>query len=124
MSVYAIETRARSGVRVCEPSARHRVGVSISGRNLGIDFDDTISADPELFRAVAELATLRGWVVYVVTARHSGCRIPSPWHELAIYCGGRPKREVCEARGIHIDVWIDDTPESITQVDPQHAGPG
>lgn len=98
--------------------------IKAQGRNLGIDYDDTVSADPELFRAIAELALLRGWDVYVVTARHSGCRIPSPWHELAIYCGGRPKREVCEARGVHIDVWIDDTPESITQVDPQHAGPG
>ncbi len=86
----------------------------------GLDFDDTLSADPPLWKAFIAQALARGHSVYIVTCRHDNeenradieavTELPAWRH---IYTGMAPKKWFCEQRGLFVSVWIDDTPECI-----------
>ena len=81
--------------------------------NIGIDWDGTITEDPQLFWAFAELAKNIGHTVYVVTGRPSSHPIEDDhWFSDIefIYTDGEYKKQYCEAQGINIDVWIDNEP--------------
>lgn len=87
---------------------------------ISLDFDDTFSADPPLWKAFVAQALARGHSVYVVTCRRDNeenradieavTELPAWRH---IYTGMAPKRWFCEQRGLVVSVWIDDYPESI-----------
>lgn len=83
-----------------------------------IDFDNTISRDPEGFLAIMHLLEMRGHVCYVVTARPSDL-YPEDLNFLkdkgyrVFFTELKAKRKFMEAQGIHIDVWIDDSPGAI-----------
>lgn len=83
---------------------------------IALDFDETYTRDPSLWRSLIFHAQDRHHEVFVVTARcetkdgiHPDWLPPCP----VIFCDGRPKREVTRERGIQIDVWIDDDPYSL-----------
>ena len=87
--------------------------------NIALDFDATYTEDPELWNRFIANAKLRGHTVYCVTMRS-----PSEGGEVEkalaarvdgiFYTSRELKRAFCNRNSIHIDVWIDDTPEFIT----------
>lgn len=87
---------------------------------IGLDYDGTITSDPEGFYAFAKMMRARGHEVYIVTMRYpSECtHIPQEWTTVvnAICPTSRqPKKEHMLSKGIKIDVWIDDEPRAIYQ---------
>lgn len=84
---------------------------------IAIDYDETFDMDFDLWEAFAKLAHSRGHRVICVTCRalppgssDRQERIPS----FSVYCtANQQKRPYMDALGIHVDVWIDDFPESI-----------
>jgi hypothetical protein len=84
---------------------------------IAIDYDETYDMDFDLWEAFAMLAASRGHRVICTTARHEppgtfDCRERVPSFE--VYCTqNQQKRPFMEALGIKVDIWIDDSPESI-----------
>jgi len=87
-----------------------------------IDFDDTFTADAELWSAWIRLAMHRGHRVYCVTARRDtdenqdilrdyfekhGIDIPIIFSNLG------SKMWTMEQRGVKVDIWIDDAPYAL-----------
>lgn len=87
--------------------------------NIGIDFDDTITADRELFHVFIDLAVMKGHDVRIVTARSEEYGV-QPVFDYAdtfapslpvIYTSGYEKAPFCEKyHDFKVDVWIDDNP--------------
>lgn len=84
-----------------------------------LDFDDTFTADPELWAAFIRQAKDRGHHFFCVTARRQSesnvdlinaafdqwqCQMP------IIFCNLHSKVTTMEKRGIRVDIWIDDAP--------------
>ena len=84
--------------------------------NIAIDYDDTITADADMWYIFIHNAIQRGHKVYVVTWRDEDTPIHYRFDELAtdvIYCNLKAKQQFCESKGIFIDIWIDDNPRAI-----------
>ena len=89
--------------------------------NFGLDYDGTITSDPELWKTWAFKAKARGHKVYVVTMRYpSELVAPTPidtvWFAIAdkvIATSRLAKRPFMRNEGIDIHVWIDDHPEAV-----------
>lgn len=87
---------------------------------IALDYDQTYTLDPETWEKVIERFTQAGHEVMIVTFRDPGIPIemspgagdgvpPIPVYYTS-YCA---KREFMRQRGIEIDIWIDDSPETI-----------
>lgn len=87
-----------------------------------IDFDDTFTADPDLWADFIRNAVSRGHIVYCVTARRDSeenldelqeafrtCELFVP----IVFCNMGSKLWTMEQRGVHVDIWIDDAPHSL-----------
>ena len=90
--------------------------------NIAIDFDDTLTRAPELWKVFVDKAKELGHNLYCVTCRRhtdENCEIVDDWmdeHDIQIFTvftNMRSKRQVMDERGIRIDIWIDDIPESV-----------
>lgn len=88
---------------------------------IALDFDGTYTLAPELWDKFIELCSFRGHQVVMVTCRRDTdenrdeCKIellPTFSH---YFTGLSPKRWFMEQRGINVDVWIDDLPESVKE---------
>ena len=88
---------------------------------ISLDYDDTFTKDPVLWRHFSRDARQRGHRVVVCTMRYEGQEsvavikslgdiIPS---EDFYFTGRQLKREFMESRGVKVDIWIDDKPEYI-----------
>lgn len=88
---------------------------------IALDYDNTFSADRDLWRQFIRLAQSRGHRVIGVSGRHD-----EPLHREAlaadfpaglevILCNHCTKRPIVEALGIKVDIWIDDYPEGIVE---------
>lgn len=83
---------------------------------IGIDYDDTYTADPDLWRTFIAIAQVRGHKIVCVTCRREtmdnvqDCDIPGV---LTYFTGGAPKDWYMREKGIVVDVWIDDYPRSV-----------
>lgn len=87
---------------------------------IALDFDDTYTADPELWGYFINKAQILGHTVICVTARlneecqHQELKRALPGGISVIFCGSKPKRKhALEEHGIAIDIWLDDYPEGI-----------
>lgn len=91
--------------------------------NIGLDFDETFTADPDLWLAFVKQAEDRGHKVFIVS-----CRMRTPENleivreftgfplSRIILTSMAPKRWYCDEKyGLEIDVWIDDMPESVKE---------
>ena len=89
----------------------------------GIDFDDTITAAPELFASFIRDLRKHGHRAICVTARrytdenreeladyfdrHGIAEVP------IVFCNLRSKVDTMTKRGIKVNIWIDDTPHAL-----------
>ena len=86
---------------------------------IGIDFDDTISLNPEMFKDIINIFKKNEFSVIIVTARNHNdfCDLLNEFKELVdriIFTNGVAKEDVVSEFNINIDIWIDDTPICIT----------
>ena len=88
--------------------------------NIALDFDGTFTEDKDLWLDFVDLTKRnRPHRIYMVTLRseeHDRDAIHDYLEDYGVeivWCDGRSKREVVDEKGIHIDIWIDDMPESI-----------
>lgn len=86
---------------------------------IALDFDETITADPDTFYKMICLFRDAGHEVKIVTARQDDGRHVDIDAFIGlddidvIYCEGQQKRSVCASLGWNPDIWIDDFPENI-----------
>lgn len=87
--------------------------------NIGLDFDDTVTADPELFELFVVNARLRGHDIRIVTCRGEDYGLDEVYEfasrfqpELpVIFTSGYEKHDYCvKYHEFHVDVWVDDNP--------------
>lgn len=93
-------------------------------KTFSLDFDDTFTADPELWAAFVKLGLSRGHTFYCVTARRSTVENEDAINDLfeehgiqmpIIFSNLGSKMDEVERRGIKIDIWLDDAPYAIVQ---------
>lgn len=88
--------------------------------NIAIDLDQTYTADPDMWDSVIECMRSAGHDVFMVTCRPSwdiagmeqAKEIFSD--EEIFFTDNRAKIEYMETIPFHIDIWIDDTPATVT----------
>lgn len=87
---------------------------------IALDFDQTYTLDPDCWFDVINTFQEAGHEVVVVTVRHpywdAHPYIDDLYKQLLVDCiftDGKAKKAFCEERGINIDVWIDDRPQTI-----------
>jgi len=81
---------------------------------IAIDWDQTWTADPDLWSRFAEMAQASGHTVYIVTSRPSGNTSECVASGVKVIATAwQAKRPFCEELGIRVDIWIDDCPEFI-----------
>lgn len=77
--------------------------------NVCIDFDDTITKDPEAWLAIIDFLQKRGHTIFCITLRYPNVPLPKLPIEVYYACG-QPKWEFAFEKGLHVDIWIDDWP--------------
>ena len=90
---------------------------------IAIDYDDTFTADPQLWRHVIGCIESSGHRVVCVSARLNsrgnqrelGAALPSSVEIFLSY--DKPKRQYMQSKGVEVDIWIDDMPEAIPTVE-------
>ena len=90
----------------------------MSTLTIGLDYDHTFTADPELWRQFIGDAQRRGHLVVCVTRRREPpdfSREPRlPGSVPIVYAGPDGfKRDAAARAGLHINIWIDDMPSVI-----------
>jgi len=93
-------------------------------KTIAIDFDDTYTADPELFNLFIATAASRGHRVIICTCRQDtepnreaidGFLEAAKAPEIPVfYTDLAPKEHFLrQRRGIEVDIWIDDVPDCV-----------
>jgi hypothetical protein len=81
---------------------------------IALDYDGTYTADPVLWDAFIEAARRRGHEVHVVTMRSASEPVRLGAHvDRVHYTDRKAKRAFMDARGLSVQVWIDDMPDFI-----------
>lgn len=88
--------------------------------NIGLDFDDTYTRDPEAWDAFISLFRERGHKIYCVTWREKTfenlTEVGSYLNgkvDAIYFTGQQAKSDYMYSIGIRIDVWIDDMPVAV-----------
>lgn len=80
----------------------------------GLDYDNTFTADPPLWRQFISDAERRGHTVVCVTARRAPpdfSREPALPQSVRVICSGPDyKRDAAQRAGYSVNIWIDDMP--------------
>lgn len=81
---------------------------------IALDYDDTFTKDPLFWETFIGMTLMRGHEVMIVTFRDPELKID---HDLGIpvfYTSYKAKRDYMRwVQGIKIDIWIDDSPDTI-----------
>ena len=85
--------------------------------NIGLDFDDTYTRDPEAWNEFIRYFTSRGHKIYCTTFRFPD-QCAAVYNTIGMvigndnchFTGYTAKRPFMNSKGIIIDVWIDDMP--------------
>lgn len=90
--------------------------------SIALDFDGTFTADPLFWYDFIVDAQAAGHLVRVVTYRnaqhdrHAAMDfLENDLNVHTVFTDGTAKKKYCSDHNIHIDIWIDDRPETITQ---------
>jgi len=88
---------------------------------IGIDFDNTITSDHDLFCDLVACMRMRKHIVIIATGRDKFTDdmirplMQFPRSIPIVYCGKELKDIACKKAGYKVDIWIDDIPETIRQ---------
>lgn len=91
-----------------------------SSINIAVDFDETITKDPDAWNQIMKLMHNLGMKVYVVTYRNESEQFgleylfATDFIEKVVFTARNGKKAFCESLGIFIDIWVDDNPITIT----------
>jgi hypothetical protein len=87
---------------------------------IALDFDDTYTADPDMWDEFIRSARSCGHRVICVTCRHHTleniAEVDKAMHPLVLatyFTGHSPKRWYMERNNVKVDIWIDDMPEYV-----------
>ena len=83
---------------------------------IALDYDRTITADPEMFRYLVEEFGDRH--EFIVVTNRRPIEPVDDWWDRAVdvyYTNGHAKRDFLANEGVYPDLWIDDEPEYITE---------
>ena len=82
--------------------------------NISIDYDETYTQDPQLWKWFISKAQARDHQVFCITRRYpeQSDDIKSEMKIRTLFAN-KSKLETASLHGIKIDVWIDDKPQSI-----------
>lgn len=86
---------------------------------IAIDYDDTFTTDPLMWRTCIEIMQLAGHRVVCVSARrdtfeHRQILVNALPENVAVYLSyDAPKRMYCLSKGIEPDIWIEDRPYAV-----------
>jgi hypothetical protein len=88
---------------------------------IALDFDDTYTCDPEMWDTFIDMAIAKGHDIRICTFRKTTMKDPA-LDRLAekipvIYTGYIQKRIFTDKMDWFVDVWIDDSPEFIVNMD-------
>lgn len=89
--------------------------------NVAIDYDDTYTCDPSAWNEIINILHQNNHKVYCVTKRYK--ELADDIRQvinIPIIYATRSKLEAVTEKGIKIDVWIDDKPQSITPYKAQN----
>lgn len=85
--------------------------------NISLDYDNTYTADPMLWIQFVRSAQARGHKVYLITMRYEdkpaeadAVKSIADLFDGVVFTNRLAKRKVAHSKGIHIDIWIDDSP--------------
>ena len=89
---------------------------------IAIDYDDTFTANPEMWLNVMQVMHSFGCNIFIVTYRHDNQQESQDLEFLKhydfvtgiVFTSRKGKKEFCTKLNIHIDIWIDDNPITIT----------
>lgn len=88
--------------------------------NIGLDWDGTVTTDPNTWAKVVQTLNAAGFRVHIVTMRFQSEVDRDPmmqWFRpfvVDIFATGRQAKEAfMEAKNIPIHIWIDDNPRSV-----------
>lgn len=90
---------------------------------ISVDYDGTFTKCPLLFYAFIQQAQHDGCTVICVSARidqpesRKAIEWMMPFGVQVYLTNHNPKKEWCERRGIHVDIWIEDNPRAIFESD-------
>ena len=110
------------GLRSLEAWKEARAAAAADGLLISLDYDQTFTAAPGLWRSFIADATSRGTRVACITRRDDNeknreeLRLAFDGLDLsAIILAGpdRQKRQAAAEAGLEVDIWIDDSPETI-----------
>lgn len=81
---------------------------------ISIDYDDTWTEDPVMWRHIAELMRSRGHIVVMCTSRAASNPVDGvpAWVEV-YYTNGAPKAAFMAQAGLMVSIWVDDMPQNI-----------
>lgn len=91
----------------------------VSPKTIAIDFDETFTADPDLWSAFIRHAQNRGHKVVCITWRRKSFEMMRELEGalpkgVAVHSAyGMPKKIYATENRLDIDIWIDDCPEAI-----------
>lgn len=86
---------------------------------ISLDYDDTFTQDPEGWLEFANAMRARGHLIYGITMRYDTETAGMSSRYMAacdkiFFTGRKAKQPFMAARGIYVNVWIDDNPAWIT----------
>jgi len=90
---------------------------------ISIDFDRTFAADPQLWGEFARKSAAEGNTVVMISRRPEEDRqtvmntvgdYADAFSQVVLVGGDTLKADAAEAAGINVDVWVDDSPQTIT----------
>jgi HK97 family phage portal protein len=94
---------------------------------VSIDFDRTFAADPQLWGEFARQAVADGNTVVMISRRPESDReeviaslgdYAESFSQVLLVGGDTLKADAADAAGIKVDVWVDDSPQTITPPEP------
>ena len=80
--------------------------------NINIDYDNTYTANPNMWDEIIQTMHKYGCEVYCITKRLGSLDERKP--QIPVIHAVKSKLEASVASGVKIDIWIDDKPQSIT----------
>jgi HK97 family phage portal protein len=109
------------------PPAARSQSVESRAMTISIDFDRTFAADPTMWGEFARKAVAEGNTVVMISRRPEEDRqtvtdalgdYAEAFSQVLLVGGDTLKADAAQAAGINVDVWVDDSPQTITPAEP------